>query len=427
MLQTQNARITALDTLRGCAVLGILLMNIHGFGAPPPAYLRPDAAAIAAGGADLYLWYAEMLLFEGTMRGLFTLLFGAGVLLFIARRTRQFGAQQVASLHYRRAAALIGFGLLNAYVLVWSGDILFLYGIAACVLYPLRDCTQRQLLKLAIPLLCLQPLIGTVGFLGYLQARADSAPLLAMEAAGATLSAAQRAELADYRALLADVEPTESMTRETVAAMRASYLSAVRYNAPIAWSNQTVFLPTQALWEALGMMLLGMLLLRSGALDGRWSTRRYLLLLLSGYGIGLAVNLAEISWVRDGGFATERILAIWYVTYDFGRIPMTLGHLALIMLAIRATRAGALQRALNAVGRMALSNYLAQSVLCLLLFTGAGFAWFGQLERHELYYVVFAIWILQLGLSSGWLRHHAQGPAEWLWRAATERKKGVGL
>ena len=98
---------------------------------------------------------------------------------------------------------------------------------------------------------------------------------------------------------------------------------------------------------------------------------------------------------------------------------MTLGHVGLIGLLYRTRRCRRRMRTSAAVGQMALTNYLAQSLICMFLFTGAGLALYGQLERHELYYVVAAIWIVQLIWSPLWLRRFRFGPAEWLWRSLT--------
>jgi uncharacterized protein len=208
------------------------------------------------------------------------------------------------------------------------------------------------------------------------------------------------------------------MLERQVSRMRESYVSAARAAAPETRHNETVFFLRHGLLECLGMMLLGMALLKYGVLTGAASRRVYATLLLAGYAIGLSVNLYETSTLIRGGFSQDAKLTA-LLTYDLGRIPMTLGHVGLIGLLCRSWGSSAPLRTLAAVGRMALTNYLAQSVICLFVFTGAGLALYGQLERYELYYVVAAIWIAQLLLSPLWLRHFRFGPAEWLWRSLT--------
>jgi uncharacterized protein len=141
-------------------------------------------------------------------------------------------------------------------------------------------------------------------------------------------------------------------------------------------------------------------------------------MIVIGYVIGLSVNLSEIRQLEGSGFSPA-VLVSTFMTYDLGRIPMTFGHIGVIGLLCRTRWLSKLSQLFAATGQMALTNYLAQSALCLFIFTGAGLAWYGQLPRHELYYIVAAIWVLQLAWSPLWLRQFRYGPAEWLWRSLT--------
>jgi uncharacterized protein len=109
-------------------------------------------------------------------------------------------------------------------------------------------------------------------------------------------------------------------------------------------------------------------------------------------------------------------------TYDLGRWGMTFGHLGLLLLFIRSGIFVWLQRGLAAVGRMALTSYVSHSIICGIVFYGLGFGLYGEMARHELYYVVFAIWIFQLIISPIWLKYYRFGPLEWLWRSLTYLK-----
>lgn len=105
------------------------------------------------------------------------------------------------------------------------------------------------------------------------------------------------------------------------------------------------------------------------------------------------------------------------VSYQAGRVAVALGHVGALALFCQSGLWPAIRGRLAAVGRMALTNYLAQSLLALLLFTGIGFGLYGRLERYELYYVVLGVWVLQLAWSAPWLRRFRYGPAEYVWRA----------
>jgi uncharacterized protein len=414
---TAQERILALDALRGVAVLGILLMNIIGFGLPH-AYTDPSNAG-GASGADLGAWIVTSLFFEGTMRGLFTLLFGAGGVLYTSRLERAGIGVRSADLYFRRTMWLILFGLVNAYLLVWHGDILYAYGIAGLLLYVFRHLPPRRLLAFAIPLLCVQTVMGTLDYVDFHSLRSEAEQAMAQRATGVELGKEQRQAIEAFEERLAFEKPTADEQAEHVAAMRASYASALAANAGDAFFLQTDFFLMLGLWECLGMMLLGMALLKSGALTAQWTVAAYLRMLVLGWAIGLTVNALEVAHQLRNGFEVQSVMTAWYVTYDLGRIPLTLGHLAFVMLLLKG---GALRRAFQVlanVGQMALTNYLAQSVICLFVFTGAGFALFGQLDRHQLYFVVLAIWVLQLAWSPWWLARYRYGPMEWLWRSLT--------
>ncbi len=171
--------------------------------------------------------------------------------------------------------------------------------------------------------------------------------------------------------------------------------------------------------DALAMMVLGMALFKLGALDASWPIGRYATLAAIGFGVGLCTNLWELWLAFAADLDTLSTFPILVPTYHVGRLGMALGYLGVVMILCKAGALPRLRGALAAVGRMALTNYLMQSLICLVIFTGLGFALVGELERWQLYPIVFAIWAFQLWFSSWWVVRHRFGPAEWLWRALT--------
>ena len=409
-------RIGMLDATRGVAVLGILLMNITQFGLPH-AYDDPTNWGGAAG-ADLAVWRTMALFFEGTMRGLFTVLFGAGALLFLERHTARSADMRPADLYFRRTMWLIVFGLINGYVLLWDGDILFYYGVTGLLLFVFRNSTPRRLIIFAAAALILQLVVTTVEWAGYRELRDDAQQAHVLQAAGEMLNDEQRESIEAFRSLNDDFKPARQTVEKEIATIQASYTSALGVIAPRTWHSHTTFFFTHGLADVLAMMLLGMALFKLGVLTGAASTRVYLLMMIVGYALGLAINLIETTRLESAGFSVEALIQS-YLTYDLGRVPMTLGHIGLIALLCRAPALSGITRTFAAAGQMALTNYLAQSVICLFIFTGAGLALYGELQRHELYYVVAAIWIVQLIWSPLWLKAFRFGPAEWLWRSLT--------
>ena len=181
---------------------------------------------------------------------------------------------------------------------------------------------------------------------------------------------------------------------------------------------QWVGAPFGLFFDMIPFMLIGMALLKWRVLSAARSQSFYLAMLLGGYGIGIPLGLYEVNLMIAGHFgALSTIKAD--ATYEFSRLAMVVGHLGLFLSLIRTGWLGGLQRALAATGQMALSNYLAQTIICTALFFGFGFGLFGMLERHQLYYVVAAIWAVQLIWSPLWLRYFRFGPFEWLWRSLT--------
>lgn len=409
-------RIELIDTTRGIAVLGILLMNITGFGLP---YAYDDPTVWGAESAiDLTVWRIMSLFVEGTLRGLFTLLFGASILLFLQRHAARTTGLRPADLYFRRTLWLIGFGLLNGYVLLWSGDVLFYYGIAGCILFVFRNLPPRQLLILATAFMILQTAITVSEWQDYRETQALAEAAIARQAAGQAMIDGDQEAIDAFNAVRSEFRPARQNLEAHVAKVRESYSSAFAVLGADTRYMEGEFFLRHGLIECLGMMLLGMALLKLGVLSGDSPTRVYLAMIVIGYAIGLSVNISEVRPLEDANFSPDVMLRT-FLTYDLGRIPMTLGHVGLIALLYRTQRLIGAPRVLAAVGQMALTNYLSQSLLCLFIFTGAGLAWYGQLARHELYYVVMVIWIMQLVWSPLWLRHFRYGPAEWVWRSLT--------
>jgi uncharacterized protein len=412
----RSERLGMLDFTRGIAVLGILLMNIVGFGLPE-AYEDPTNWG-GDRGADLLAWRISTLLFEGTLRGLFTLLFGAGALLFLTRDARASEATPRTAAYYRRTLLLIAFGLLNGYVLLWEGDILFYYGVTGLVLYFFRDMRTRTLSAVALAILCVPTLVNVFEHREYTLVQSRAATAQTTLAAGLTPSTLERNALEELNEIHEDHKPTTSQLLYAIREIRASYWSAFHYLKQRTFYWETAFFVRIGFAESLGMMLLGMALYRSGVLTAKVSKGTYLGMAIVGYSIGLAVNLYEMHKLESSGFSVAALKAT-YMTYDAGRVPMTMGHLGLIGLAWHSAAFQAAKLQLAYVGQMALTNYLSQSLICMFIFTGAGLGLFGELQRHELYYIVAIIWIAQLAWSSWWMRRFQFGPAEWLWRSLT--------
>lgn len=413
-------RIESLDVLRGFALLGILLMNILGFGLHSAGYFNPLVGAASGPfghGVDLGLWGLFDVTVEGAMRGLFSMLFGASLLLFTTGSNAK-----SAAIHYRRQCWLLCFGLLNGYVLLWSGDVLFTYALAGMALYPLRNVRPRSLLIAAAAVGLLLAAVGTVLSYGLGQLRVE-ADVVAAAPAGQVLPEETIAAAAEWEDFAAGVTPSEQQLAAELATRRQGYLTNFRWNTGVMAETLLFVVPVIMFWDALLMMLIGMALMRLGVMTGTRSRRFYWRLLAGGALVGLTVNGFEVYGRVASGFDALQLFGYFAPSYQLGRLGMALAWLALVMLlcgwATPAAWWQGVQSRLAAVGRVALSNYLLQSLLGMLLFTGAGLGLVGHLSRWQLYVVVLLIWALQLLWTPAWLRHFRFGPVEWVWRWLT--------
>ena len=412
-------RIQTLDLIRGFALLGILMMNIPGFG-----YLESTMAAVTKdpGSRDYFAFAAVGTAFEGTMRALFSMLFGAGMILFATNKRDSLNGPTVIELYYRRLLWLVAFGVIDAYVLLWRGDILFMYGLMGMLLYPFRRVKPALMLGLAGVCLVINLYKANdwtsrmrENRLGYLEA-------VRLEKLKQKPTDKQLEAKTNWEGQMARIKPDPKAEAKTLAAMRGNYPSVFSQLLPET-AGGVVYYTYHGAWDMLDMMLLGMALLGWGFLTGKLPTRTYAATLLIGYGVGLPLSWFYVQFTaasyQDIGHVVDTYRVSPQLLYDVRRVLLALGHASLLLLLYRAGAVTWLLNALIAVGQMAFSNYLMQSIICTLFFHGYGFGYYGKLAYYQLYYVVLAVWIFQLIASPIWLRYFRFGPFEWLWRSLT--------
>lgn len=396
-----KARLASLDVIRGFAVLGILAANIIAFGQPFGAYMWPEAFLTEHGETSDWLWLAQFVLVDGKMRGLFSLLFGAGLALFMDKAD---GAGGRSWLQVRRLGWLLVFGLIH-YFFLWRGDILTIYALMGFIALGFLRWPARNQLVIG--------LIGYVlGALFYLAAL--GAPFLMTETTLANAPDMERTQEA-LDASLADVIEDDRI--ETEILTNGSYGDFVSHNFAehLAEPLNNALLFTL---ETLPLMLIGMALYRYGLFSGKGARRKQLIWGWVGLALGLVLNLLIGLWIKQAGLSYWGTLAAFLGFSHLPRLPFVLGLAAL--LALWGSRSeGFLARRLAAAGRMAFSNYLGTSILMVLVFhPWAGGLW-GKLTRPELYLVMLLTWAVILAWSQPWLAHFRFGPLEWLWRCLT--------
>lgn len=399
---SNGTRHLTLDAIRGVAVMGILLMNVIAFTMPEQAYINP----LAWGGTraiDLGAWAVNFVLVDGKMRGLFSLLFGASMLL-VAERAEAKG-EDGASVHYRRMFWLLLFGLAH-YYLIWFGDILILYAVIGCIAFLFRHRTSMNLIKWGIIFIALGFFVWAAMLTAMHMAR------IAAEQPGASAAA-----IGDYRAILQAIgTPGSEAISKELAIYRGSYAEILGYRAgPRAMGPVTGI----ALFgfETLGLMLLGMALLRNGFLTGGWAPERYRAVALRHYLIGIPPMVALCLWCFLSGFDPLTVFGATLAWSAPFRIVLVIAHSALAISLIGRFAGSALVARIAATGRAAFTNYLGTSLIMTTLFYGYGLGLFGTVPRANAYLFVIAVWALMLLWSRPWLDRFAYGPFEWLWRS----------
>jgi uncharacterized protein len=412
-------RIASLDVIRGVAVLGILLINILVLGLPLEAVSDPTVWG-GAHGANLWAWILSQLLVEGTQRGLFTILFGTGIILFTERLD---AAQRpgASDLFFRRYLWLIAFGLVHGFVLLWIGDVLFFYGVLALFVYGFRKAAPKTLLMIALAGFAVNAAWDFFDLHQAMKTHASWQAAVTAQESGAQLSREQTAAMDAWKQFVAERKPDAQALQKVIEPRRHSYVEQFLFQAPIRSGLQQLYV-YRRFFDFFSMMLIGMALFKSRVVGRGTSRNVYWRMVLIGYGVGLTVKSLEVHHVMVNDFSVISQLQT-RVTYDLGRFMVTMGHLGALMLLCSVPILTGLKRRLAAVGQMALTNYVSHATICAFVFGGIGFGLFGQLERYQLYYVVAAIWLFQLIISPIWLRHFRFGPLEWLWRTLTYGKR----
>ena len=413
-------RVQTIDIIRGVALLGILLMNIPGFGIDRSIFFTILEGP--SNSRDYYALAAMGTFFEGTMRGLFSMLFGAGMILFTLNKKESPLGPTVAEAYYRRLLWLVLFGMFNAYVLLWIGDILYFYGLIGMLLYPLRKTAAKWLLLLGVLCFVINIYKGMSNYQDTRDKRAKYLAAVALEKKKQPLTDEQKSDKETWVEMEKNFRPNPEETNKNVNKMRGSYGTVFEWYLPRISGDETWGL-YHGIWDMLGMMLIGMGLFTLGFFSNRLPTSTYVTTLLVGYGIGIPVGWIFFSkgWAGFVHFTqyVDTYRAPHWLMYDLKRVLLSIGHASAVMLIFRSRVIPWLMGGLANVGQMAFTNYLMQSIICTLFFYGYGFGNYNKLRFYELYFVVGGVWIFQLIFSAIWLRFFRFGPFEWVWRSLT--------
>lgn len=382
-----SARITAIDTLRGFALLGILTMNIASFSMPEAAYFNP----MAYGGTDvlnLAVHGAQAIMADQKFMALFSMLFGAGLVLLVDKLEST--GRSPLKIHYSRNIWLLVFGIGHA--MLWEGDVLMVYALCAFVLYLFRKLEAKT-----------QIIAGVVMYL---------VPVLASLVFANSLLGA--ADLNDF------FYPTQQQLEAEIAAFQQgldqdAYMP--EFTEPVLLAITLLLI--EAFLRAFGMMMIGMGLFRLGVLTAQASPAFYRNMVIYGFGIGVPLAALGLAYNYSQGWRADFLVIYGRLPNHFAALFLAAGYIGLIMGWTTTNVLRPLQSALASVGQMALTNYIGQTLIATSLFYWYGLGLFGTMDRISQMSVVAGIWTFQIGLSVLWLKAFKYGPLEWLWRSLT--------
>jgi uncharacterized protein len=397
-----RARIEILDVLRGIAILGIFYINVPYMAASVWTF-SADVRLIGWSAADRNAWVAVNLLLAGTQRCMLEFLFGAGMMLLARKAMVPDGPVAVADLYYRRNLWLLGFGLVDVFLLLWPGDILHIYALAALLLFPFRLLKPRTLVVLGLGWAVLTgigiPEYGAREFV----ARTE---LVQRVEAGDPAARAEWQKLATHR-------PDPVLVAREAQAHRGGWLPY----AEEAWRYWSYLAQNWLVWdvlEAFCTMLIGVALWKWGVIQGQRSARFYLALLAAGYGFGFAARALGMAETLSFSPAPRTL----WITGEFARLAIGLGHVALVNLLVKSRMGAAALGVFKAPGRMAFSLYFLQQIAGMyLIFAPWGLNLWGRLGWAEMAAVSTGGVVLLVVLANLWMRTFASGPLEWAWRS----------
>jgi uncharacterized protein len=415
----REERINSLDALRGVALLGILPANVLVFGMNLAAGNNPTVAG-GATGLNLASWALFRILIEGKMRCLFSMVFGASVILLTARLEER-SADLAADIYYRRNLWLLLFGLAHAFLLFW-GDILYPYALCALILFPFRKLPATKLLIIGGLFIAFKAGWFAVEAFHQVSLRELAAAGDAAAKAGRKPSEEEVEAKKELEAQRTRRNPSSEELQKEARMWQGNAVEVVRtrVKAAAAWHALPYYDPANCdIWS---MMFIGMGLFKLGVFSAARSYGLYARIVLIGCLIGIPLNsyFAWLAWKSGFDRVTTAFTAI---AYDIERLPVALAAMALLMIVCKAGVLPWLTTRLAAIGQTALSNYVLQSVVCAFVFTGYGFGLYGRLERYQLYYVVAGCWAVSLAASLMWLQYFRFGPLEWCWRSLTYWQK----
>ncbi len=385
-------RISEIDIVRGIALFGILMVNMSFFKTPVMMDRMPSSFEP---GLDQAVSWMIQLLFTGKFYAIFSFLFGLGFFIFMERTLAK--GLVLVPLYRRRLLVLLVIGAIHLF-LIWSGDILFTYALAGFILLAFRNKTapaiKRWIIGLFITTLLLQGLFGFIQGWGEVMAGKNYEQMMAelINAAVLVYSSGSYFELLTFR-----------LTNEV----------------PYILISLIVWIPA-----VLGFFLCGLYIGRLGIFKDLAGNRAlFKKICVIGFPVGAAALLLYLV-VETGIWPVGEALrpALKIMANYLASLFIFPAYVSLILLSLQTERCRRILAPVAAAGRMALTNYLTQTLILVFLFYGFGFGLFYRVSLAQGVLITIALYLIQIVWSNLWFKKFKYGPLEWLWRGLTYKK-----
>lgn len=412
---TAKERNKALDITRGFAVLGILLVNIY-FAAMPMnsvmfLFFKPDVLA-----ADLHAWTFMQVGLIGVSRGLFSLMFGAGMVLLLDRLKDRFEGKKLRNFFFKRMGILYVIGLVHIFGFMWFGDILNAYALCGMILYFFRNASTRKLAIAAVIFALIASVIPVamsfgISTLGQLEQKEVSGQSLSEDEISLKEALKEAFDpMMDPQKIL---EEDKDITEKMLGDFRETYIAVALISLE--------FLPTNfilVLWDSLFMMVIGIWMFRKGWLTGEAKTATYVKMTVIGFGVGLGIRGYWFYQFWQQDYAMDYVM-LNFVAAQPTRLFVAVGVIGAVQLFVRADFWQSIKNSIASVGQMALSNYMTHSIIFAFVFYGFGLGLYNSLTGWQLIAIGLLIFAVQMIVSPIWLKYYRFGPIEWIWRSLT--------
>jgi len=417
MQQTSIQRIRTIDAIRGVAVLGILIINFQDMAVPEDLVLAFHATDPDKG-SNYWFGIISEIFIAGKFRGIFTLIFGVSSSIIYVKITENTQGNTVVGIYFYRLFWLLVFGLVNAYLFLWWGDVLIKYAILGVLLFAFQRAPFWILTATALTCLAVLTIQPAAEYRELVNLQQKSTAAQYKQQSGHPLTPGDLNTLEQWKEALEDIQPrTDSIERESQI-KTGSFIGLFRYNLRSAFEEQTYIFYKEDVWDMLLFMILGIMLFRLGFFNERRKQTLHLTTAFFGVGIGLVIHSWMILGIYENPLDPVR-LQFFLIFSNLGRLPFVVGYISLIILVFRPGIFRPIGDWMVAVGRMALSNYLISSIIGAFVFYGFGLALFNQLNRLQVLFVIIVLWIAQVVFSVIWMKRFHYGPTEWGWRSLT--------